>query len=253
MQLVDIPVLVTGGASGLGAAAARRLAQAGARVAVLDIQLDAAQSLAQAIGGLAVHCDVTRTESLEAALLHAEAAHGPARLLVNCAGGGAPARIVGKDGPMPMEAFRRILELNLIGAFNATRLAAAKMMTLDPLADGERGAIVFTTSAAAYEAQVGQAAYAAAKGGLTSLTLQMAREFAPFGIRAMAIAPGIFDTPLLQTASEAVRASLAAAIPFPSRLGQPDEFAEQVVNIARCAYLNGETIRLDGAIRLAPR
>ena len=253
MQLVDTPVLITGGASGLGAATARRLAAAGARVAVLDIQLDAARVLADAIGGVALQCDVTRTDSLEAALAAATAVHGPARLLVNCAGGGAPRRIVGKEGPMPMEAFRRILELNLIGAFNATRLAAAQMMALDPLDDGERGAIVFTTSAAAYEAQVGQAAYAAAKGGLAAMTLQMAREFAPHGIRAMAIAPGIFDTPLLQTATEAVRASLAAAIPFPSRLGRPDEFAEQVVNIATCAYLNGETIRLDGAIRLAPR
>lgn len=253
MELLDTPVLVTGGASGLGAATARRLARAGARVSVLDIQLDLARSVAQEIGGLAVTCDVTDSASITQALDTAEAAHGPARLLVNCAGGGAPRRIVGKDGPMPLEAFTRILELNLIGAFDVTRLAVARMMALAPLHDGERGLVMFTTSVAAYEGQVGQAAYAAAKGGLTALTLQMAREFAPFGVRAMAIAPGIFDTPLLTTASPEVRAALSAAIPFPSRLGRPEEFAEQVLNVATSPYLNGEVIRLDGAIRLAPR
>lgn len=253
MHLQDTPALVTGAASGLGAATARALARAGARVALLDIQLDKARALAAEIGGQAIACDVTDADAAEQAVATARAAHGPACLLVNCAGGGGARRVVSRDGPMPLELFRRTLELNLVGAFNLTRLAAADMLAAEPMADGERGLVLFTTSVAAYEGQIGQAAYTAAKGGIAALTIQLAREFASAGVRVMAIAPGIFQTPLLDTASPEVQRSLAESIPFPRRLGQPDEFADLALHIARNRYLNGEVIRLDGAVRLAPR
>lgn len=252
MELQGLAALVTGGASGLGEATARQLAKEGARVAILDIQLERAQAIAAEIGGLALHCDVTSAESATKAIAAARAAHGVARVLVNCAGGGAARRVVGKEGPMPLEDFVRVVNLNLFGTFNVTRLAVADMMGAEPIA-GERGLVLFTTSVAAFEGQVGQAAYTASKGALAALTIQMAREFAPSAVRVMAIAPGIFHTPLLDTASPQVQASLAEAIPFPRRLGRPEEFSDLVAHIVRNPYLNGEVIRIDGAVRLAPR
>ena len=253
MELNETPVVVTGAASGLGAATARMLAKQGARVALLDINLAAAQAVAQEIGGIAIHCDVTDSLSAENAMAAAKAANGPVRMLVNVAGGGVGRRVVGKDGVMPLEVFTKQVALNLFGTFNMTRLAAAEMMGQPELGSGERGVIVSTTSVAAYEGQVGQAAYAASKGGIVSLTLQLAREFAQSGIRVMAIAPGIFKTPLLMAAPIELQESLANAIPFPKRLGDPEEFADLVCHIATNKYLNGEVIRLDGAVRLAPR
>lgn len=252
MELKGTPVLVTGGASGLGEATAQHLAELGARVTVLDIHHERAQAVAGRIGGLALPCDVTDPASAEQAIAQARARHGVARLLVNCAGGGAAGRVVGKNGPMPLEQFTRTVNLNLFGAFNMTRLAAADMLQTEAI-EGERGLILFTTSVAAYEGQVGQAAYTASKGALVSLTLQLAREFAPWGVRAMAVAPGIFETPLLGNLSPEVQESLADGIPFPRRLGRPQEFAQLVADIARNRYLNGEVIRIDGAVRLAPR
>lgn len=253
MKLKDSPVLVTGAASGLGEASARMLAAAGARVALLDIQIEKAQQIAAEIGGLAIPCDVTAPTDAERAIAEAREAHGTARLLLNCAGGGAARRVVGRDGVMPLEAFTQVINLNLVGAFNMTRLAAADMMATEPMPDGERGMVLFTTSVAAYEGQIGQAAYTAAKGGLAALVIQLAREFASAGIRVMGIAPGIFLTPLLYKASPEVQQSLAESIPFPKRLGHADEFAELVVHTVQNRYLNGEVIRLDGAVRLAPR
>jgi len=253
MNLLDTPVLVTGAASGLGAATARLLAAAGARVAVLDVQLDKARQVASDIQGLAVHCDVTDPAGAEQAIAQARAAHGPARLLVNCAGGGAPRRVVNREGVMPLEAFTKVLNLNLVGAFNMTRLAVADMMATQPLADGERGLVLFTASVAAFEGQIGQAAYTAAKGGLVALTIQLAREFSSAGIRVMTIAPGIFHTPLFDNTAPQVQQALAEAVPFPQRLGRAEEFAELALHIAGNRYLNGEVIRIDGAARMAPR
>jgi NAD(P)-dependent dehydrogenase (short-subunit alcohol dehydrogenase family) len=252
MELKNTAALVTGGASGLGEATATHLAALGARVAVLDIQDERAAAVAKRIGGIAIHCDVTDPASAENAIATARKAHGTARILINCAGGAVGKRVVGKNGPMPLEEFTKVVNLNLFGSFNMTRLAAAEMIAADPVGD-ERGLILFTTSVAAYEGQVGQASYAAAKGGLASLTIQLAREFSQFGVRVMAIAPGIFLTPLLHTASPEVQESLAHSIPFPQRLGKPEEFADLVGHIATNPYLNGEVIRLDGAVRLAPR
>jgi NAD(P)-dependent dehydrogenase (short-subunit alcohol dehydrogenase family) len=245
--------IVTGGASGLGAATAQRLARAGCRVAVLDINQDAAEASAQRIGGIGIACDVADAASAEAAVAKARESHGPARLLVNCAGVGTAGRIVGRDGPTQLAAFERVIRVNLIGSFNLLRLAAAEMGALEPLEDGERGVIVNTASNAAYDGQVGQAAYAASKGGVVSLTLPIARELARHGIRVMTIAPGPADTPMLALLRADVRQSLEAQVPFPSRLGRPEEYAALVKHIVENAYLNGEVIRLDGALRMGPR
>jgi NAD(P)-dependent dehydrogenase (short-subunit alcohol dehydrogenase family) len=245
--------LVTGGASGLGAATAVRLAAAGAKVAVLDLNIEAARALAAKIGGIAIACDVADAEHTKAALAEARAQQGPARILINCAGIAPAKRIVGRDGPMPLADFERVIKVNLIGTFNATRLAAADMASLDPLADEERGVIVSTASVAAFEGQIGQAAYAASKGGVASLVLPAARELAQFGIRVCAIAPGIFATPMLQALPEDVQQSLAASVPFPKLLGRPEQFAELAMHIIENRYLNGEVIRIDGALRMAPR
>jgi NAD(P)-dependent dehydrogenase (short-subunit alcohol dehydrogenase family) len=245
--------LVTGGGSGLGAAAAIKLAARGAKVALLDVNADAAKAVAAKIGGLAIACDVTQADATAAALAQARAAHGPARILVNCAGVGPAKRIVGRDGPMPLEDFARVIQINLIGTFNVMRLAAADMQGLAPLEDDERGVIVSTASVAAFEGQIGQAAYAASKGGVAALTLPAARELAQFGIRVNAIAPGIFSTPMLQALPEDTQRSLAIAVPFPKRLGRPEQYADLVLHIVENRYLNGETIRLDGALRMAPR
>lgn len=252
MKLENTPVLVTGGASGLGEATAVHLAAQGAKVAILDVQTERAQAVAERIGGIAVYCDVTSDEGARQAIATAREQHGVARVLVNCAGTGSAKRVVGKNGPMALEDFTRIINLNLIGSFNMTRLAAADMIAADPIGE-ERGVILFTSSVAAFEGQIGQAAYAASKGGVASMTIQLAREFAQFGVRVMTIAPGIFLTPLLYTLSPEAQASLASSIPCPSRLGKPEEFADLAGHIIGNPYLNGEVIRLDGATRLGPR
>ena len=253
MKLQGQVALVSGGASGLGAQTARRLAGAGASVAILDVNEKLAAEVAEEIGGFAVGCDVSDAQSAEAAVASAKAELGPARVLVHCAGVGGAARIVGRNGPMPLEAFERIVRINLIGCFNLMRLAANEMSKLDAMEEGERGVIISTTSVAAFEGQVGQAAYAASKGGIASLTLPAAREFAQFGIRVLAIAPGLFLTPLLGELPKEVQDGLGASIPFPKRLGKPDEFASLVLHMIDNLSFNGEVVRLDGALRLPPR
>lgn len=254
MDIQGKTALVTGGASGLGAETVRQLAAAGAKVAILDINEQAALELAKEVGGIGLACDITNTESVEKALEAAANALGPARILVNCAGVGGAKRLVGKDGTaMPLEHFSNIININLVGTFNVLRLAAARMLALDPLADEERGVIICTSSVAAYDGQVGQAAYAASKGALASMTLPLARDLAQFGVRVMTIAPGLFLTPLLYQLPEEVQQSLASSIPFPKRLGKPSEFAQLAVHIVNNLSLNGEVIRLDGALRLPPR
>lgn len=254
MNLQGHAALVTGGGSGLGAETARELARQGARVAVLDVNAQAAQAVAAEIGGLALACDITDSASVQQAIDAAREAHGPARVLMNVAGIGGARRVVGKDGqPMPLEDFKRVIDVNLVGTFNVIRLVAAGMVRLDPLDDGERGVIVCTASVAAYDGQVGQEAYAASKGGLVSLTLPLARDLAQFGVRVCTIAPGLFLTPLLHQLPEEVQQSLAASIPFPKRLGKPQEFAQLAAHVVGNPSLNGEVIRLDGALRLPPR
>ena len=233
---------MTGGASGLGAETARTLSRAGAKVAVLDLNLEKAREVAQATGGVAIGCDVADPASAAEAIAKAREHNGPARILVNCAGIAPAKRIVGRDGPMPLDDFSKVIQVNLIGTFNMLRLAAAEMAKLDPIGD-ERGVIVSTASVAAYEGQVGQAAYAASKGGIVSLTIPAARELAQFGIRVLAIAPGIFMTPLLEALPEDVQKSLGASVPFPKRLGQPAEYAALVQHCVENTYLNGEVIR----------
>jgi NAD(P)-dependent dehydrogenase (short-subunit alcohol dehydrogenase family) len=253
MRVSGETAIVTGGGSGLGAETARRLAAAGAKVAILDVSIDAAQALAGEIGGLAVRCDVADADSAATALSEAREKQGAARILVNCAGIGTAKRILGKDGPQPLADFERVIRVNLIGTFNMLRLAAVDIARLEPLADGERGVIVTTASVAAFEGQVGQAAYAASKGGIVSLTLPAARELAQFGIRVLTIAPGLFLTPLIGELPQEVQATLAASIPFPKRLGKPEEFADLVLHCLSNVSINGEVIRLDGALRLPPR
>jgi NAD(P)-dependent dehydrogenase (short-subunit alcohol dehydrogenase family) len=254
MKIEGQVALVTGGASGLGAETARELARRGAKVAVLDRNGDGAKAVAAEIGGVGLECDITSTDSIVAALDRARAAHGPARLVMNIAGIGTAKRLIGRDGtPMPIEEFRRVIEVNLVGTFNMIRLAAAEIVKLDPLEDGERGVMVCTASVAAFDGQVGQEAYAASKGGLVSLTLPLARDLAQFGVRVVTIAPGLFLTPLMAELPQPVQESLAASIPFPKRLGKPAEFAQLAASIIENMALNGEVIRLDGALRMAPR
>jgi NAD(P)-dependent dehydrogenase (short-subunit alcohol dehydrogenase family) len=253
MQLRGTSVLITGGASGLGAQVAREFAAAGARVAVLDVNLEKARLLASEIGGFAALCDVTSTEQVQAAIDAARDAHGAARVLINCAGIGGAKRLVGKNGPMPLEDFTRVINVNLVGTFNVMRLAAPDMLAAEALEDGERGVIVNTTSVAAFDGQIGQAAYAASKGGVVGLTLPVARDLAPFGIRVMTIAPGIFWTPMMSSMPPAVQEALGKQVPFPSRMGKPEEYAQLVHSIIANPMLNGEVIRLDGAIRMPPK
>jgi NAD(P)-dependent dehydrogenase (short-subunit alcohol dehydrogenase family) len=253
MELAGQAAVITGGASGLGAATAEALVKAGARVALIDRNDSAAQATAARIGALGIACDVTDSDSALAAFATARAAHGPVRILVNCAGIGDAGRIVGRDGPLPLAAFAKVINVNLIGTFNMLRLAAAEMGAQDPGPDGERGVIINTASVAAYEGQVGQAAYAASKAGVVGLTIQAARELARSGIRVMTIAPGLINTPMFDGLPEEVKTSLAASVPFPSRLGIPADYAALALHIMTNRYLNGETIRLDGALRMAPR
>ena len=254
MKIEGQAALVTGGGSGLGEATARELARLGAKVAVLDVNLEHAQKVAADIGGLAIQCDVTSAEGMQSAIARAAAAHGPARILMQIAGIGAAKRVIGKDGnAAPLEDFVRVVNVNLIGTYNAARLFAAACAKLEPMEDGERGAMVFTASVAAFDGQVGQQAYSASKGGVVGMTLPMARDLAQHGIRVCTIAPGLFATPLMKTLPEPVQQSLAASIPFPQRLGKPSEFAELACHIVSNGHMNGEVIRLDGALRMAPR
>ena len=250
MDVKGMGAVVTGGASGLGAETARHLAAAGAKVAVLDLAGDAAEALAAEIGGLGMACDVGDAGRAEAAMAQAREAHGPVRVLVNCAGIAPAKRIVGRDGPMPLEAFEKVIRANLIGSFNLLRLAAADMVGAEPLEDGERGVIISTSSIAAGEGQLGQAAYAASKAGITGMMLPAARELARHGIRVLTIAPGLIGTPLLLNMPQEVQDNLAGQVPFPKRFGKPSEFAALVMHILANTMLNAEVIRLDGAMRM---
>lgn len=254
MDIKGLSAIVTGGGSGMGAETARALAKAGAKVAVLDINKGGIEAIAKEVGGLALECDVTSEASAKAALEAARKTHGPARILISCAGIAPGARIVGKEGPHDLAFFTKVLNVNLIGTFNMMRLAAADMSTLEPLNDaGERGIIINTASVAAYEGQIGQAAYAASKGGVVALTLPAARELARFGIRVVTIAPGLIETPMLGGMTKEVQESLIATTIFPKRLGKPAEYAKLVLHVCDNVMINGETIRLDGAVRLAPK
>ena len=253
MNVQGQAAIVTGAASGLGRATAAALAAAGAKVTLLDLNEDKLTAAAREIGGLAAVCDVTDAASVKAAIAKGREAHGPARIAINCAGVVHGARIVGKEGAMDLGAFSRVIQINLIGTFNVMSQAAADMVGLDPLEEGERGVIVNTTSVAAFEGQFGQAAYAASKGGVASLTLPAAREFAPKGVRVMCIAPGIFETPMFEGLPPDVLDSLLAKTLFPKRLGKASEYADLVLSICGNRMLNGTVIRLDGAIRLEPR
>ena len=254
MDIAGHSAVVTGGGSGMGAETARRLARAGAKVTVLDSNAAAAGAVGAEVGGLGIDCDVSDAGAVEAAVDRARAAHGPARICVNCAGIAPARRIIGRNGPAPLEAFRRVIEVNLIGTFNVMRVCASVMADLEPVNEtGERGVLIATASVAAYEGQIGQAAYAASKGGLVGLTLPVARDLAGLGIRVMTIAPGLMETPMLAGMPDEVRDSLAASVPFPRRLGRPAEFADLVEHVIGNAMLNGSVIRLDGAIRLEPK
>ena len=261
MDIQGQTALVTGAASGLGEATARELARLGAKVAVLDVNGALAETVAADLNAqhgagraVAIACDITNTDSVNAALAQATAALGPARILMNIAGIGTAKRIVGKDGnPAPLEDFARVVSVNLIGSYNISRLFAAACARLAPLDGGERGVMMFTASVAAFDGQVGQQAYSASKGGLVGMTLPMARDLAQHGIRVCTVAPGLFATPLMKQLPEAVQQSLAASIPFPPRLGKPEEFAQLACHIVTNGHLNGEVIRLDGALRMAPR
>ena len=245
--------IVTGGASGLGAATARALAAAGAQVAIFDMNEADGQTVAGETGGLFVPCNVAEAESAERAVAAAKSAHGVARILVTCAGIAPAAKIVGRGGPMALDAFRRVIDVNLNGSFNVMRLVAGDLEKLPPLDGGERGVVIFTASIAAFDGQIGQPAYAASKAGIVGLTLPAAREFAAFGIRVCTIAPGLFATPLMSGMPQALQDSLGASVPFPSRLGRPEEFAKLVLHIVDNSMLNGEVIRLDGAMRMPPK
>jgi NAD(P)-dependent dehydrogenase (short-subunit alcohol dehydrogenase family) len=255
MRIEDGGALVVGGASGLGEATARGLAQRGARVVIADLNEERGTALAAELGGDAafVTADVTRPETLETAVARAAAAPGGLRISVQCAGIGYAERIATQRGTHPLEAFERVIAVNLVGTFNALRLASAAMIANEPDAGGERGVCVNTASIAAYDGQIGQVAYSASKGGVVGLTLPAARDLARFGVRVCTIAPGLFDTPLLASLPEEARAALGASMPFPARLGQPAEYAALAAHIVENPMLNGEVIRLDGALRMAPR
>ena len=254
MQIQGTAAIVFGGASGLGEATARRLAAEGATVTVADLNVSRAELVAGEIGGIAQATDVTDSEAVQRAV---DAAAGSApsglRISVCCAGIGWPAKLIGRDGPTPLDHFANVINVNLLGTINVLRLVAAKMIGNQPNEEGERGVCVNTASVAAYDGQIGQVAYSASKGGVVGLTLPVARELASKGVRVMTIAPGIFDTPMLAELSDEVRASLAASIPFPPRLARPSEYADLACHIVNNTMLNGEVIRLDGAIRMAPR
>jgi NAD(P)-dependent dehydrogenase (short-subunit alcohol dehydrogenase family) len=253
MQLDQVKAVVTGGASGLGFAVAKHLAAHGGKVALLDVNDEKGNASAAEIGATYFRADVTNEEGIVATLKDAHAKLGGLNVLVNCAGILGSGRVLGKEGPMPLKTFATTVTVNLIGSFNVSKAAANLMQHNEPGEDGERGVIVNTASVAAYEGQIGQAAYSASKGGVVGMTLPMAREFARIGVRVMTIAPGVFHTPMVDGMPEQVYQSLCAQVPYPSRLGKPEEYADTVAFILQNRYLNGETIRIDGAIRLAPK
>ncbi len=255
MQLQDHTFLITGGGSGLGAATARLFAESGASVVLVDVNPTTGEQTAKEIGDRArfAQADVTDEASVRQAIETAREAFGGLRGVVNCAGVGIAQRVLGKSGPHPLDSFSRVIQINLIGTFNVIRLASALMSENVPDAEGERGVIINTASVAAFDGQIGQAAYSASKGGIVGMTLPIARELARFGIRVMTIAPGIFDTPLMGMLPEAARESLGQQVPFPPRLGRPSEYAQLAKAIVENTMLNGEVIRLDGAIRMAPK
>ena len=253
MRMTDIAAIVTGGASGLGEATAAMLAEAGARVTIFDLNADIGAATAARIGGRFARVDVTDDQGVADALAEAEQAHGVARVLINCAGIAPAVKTVGKDGtPHPLDLFRKTVEINLVGSFNMISKFAARLAAAEPIGE-ERGVIVNTASVAAYDGQVGQVAYAASKGGIVGLTLPVARDLAQHRIRVMTIAPGIFLTPMLMGLPQAAQDSLGTQVPHPSRLGRPEEYAQLVASIIANPMLNGDVIRLDGAIRMAPR
>ncbi|WP_020668993.1 SDR family NAD(P)-dependent oxidoreductase [Amycolatopsis nigrescens] len=252
MQITDTAAIVTGGASGLGGATAKALAAKGAKVFALDLERSI-EKAEQVDGVTYVEADVTSEEQVTAAVEQAAGAGVPLRIVVNCAGVGWAGRILSKNGPHSLDLFRTVLEVNLLGTFNVLRLAADAVAKTDPLADDARGVVINTASVAAFDGQIGQIAYSASKGGVAGMTLPAARDLAKFGIRVMTIAPGIIDTPMLAGVGEEFRAGLAAGVPFPQRLGTPAEYAQLAVNIVEHDYLNGEVIRLDGSLRMAPR
>ena len=255
MRIEDTRAIITGGASGLGQAVAEDVVAAGGRVALLDVNAAAGRGLAERLGGQAsfVETDVTSEAAVNAAVAQASQAMGGITLAVNCAGVGWPKRMVGKEGPMPGEFFRKVIEINLVGTLLVCKAAAAEMQKNGPNADGERGVIVMTASVAAFDGQIGQVAYSASKAGVVGMTLPMAREMAAFGIRVVTIAPGLFLTPMMAALPQEAQDSLGKQVPFPPRLGRPPEYAAFVRQIVENPMLNGETIRLDGAIRMAPR
>lgn len=253
MDIAGRTVFVTGAASGLGAETARALSVSSARVAIFDRDANKGQAVAAELGGIFVEVDVSDAASAQAAVASAIASIGVPSVLVNCAGIGGASRIVGRDGPMDLGAFQKVINVNLVGSFNMMRLCAHAMSQAEPDENGQRGVIISTASVAAFEGQIGQAAYAASKGGIASLTMPAARELARFGIRVLAIAPGLFLTPLLAELPEEVKAGLASAIPNPARLGRPEEFAQLVTAMVANDYLNGEVVRLDGALRMQAR
>jgi NAD(P)-dependent dehydrogenase (short-subunit alcohol dehydrogenase family) len=255
MQLAGSVAVITGGASGLGAATARLFAGAGAKLALWDLNAEAGNALAAEFGtnGLFVKTDVTSSDDVQRALTQVQEQFGRLHLVINCAGIATAERVIGRQGPLPIERFERVIQINLIGTFNVIRLAAALMVQNTPNAEGERGVIINTASVAAFEGQIGQPAYAASKAGVAGMTLPIAREFASHGIRVVAIAPGVFDTPMVAGLPEPARQALSATVPFPKRLGRPDEYAALARHIVENVMLNGATIRLDGALRMGLR
>ena len=250
----NTPAVITGGASGLGEATARMLASKGAKVAILDMNAERGREVAGEIGGIFAECNVTSEESVDAALAAAFEAHGAPRIVVNCAGVGTPAKTIGRDGAIDMKGYEFVIQVNLIGTMRVLSKAAWQMQAADPVTpDGCRGVIVNTASVAAFDGQIGQAAYSASKAGVAGMTLPVARDLARNGIRVTTIAPGLFGTPMLRGLPEEAQASLAAQVPFPARLGDPEEYAKLVCFIAETDYMNGEVIRLDGAIRMGPK
>jgi len=253
MEIAGSSAIVTGGASGLGLATARRLAAEGAHVVIIDLPASPGADIAAELGGTFVAADVTDVDQVAAAVAQA-ATHGPLRVVVNCAGIAPPAKVLDREGiPSPLADFERIVRVNLVGTYNVIGQAAAAIAKTEPTASGDRGVIVSTASVAAFDGQIGQPAYSASKGGVHAMTLPIARELARHGIRVCTIAPGIMETPMLASLPEAAQASLGQQVPYPSRLGAPDEYAKLVLSIVDNDYLNGETIRLDGAIRMAPK
>ena len=255
MELKEKVAIVTGGASGLGEACARRFALQGANIGILDVDEEKGNRLAADLGAQAIYCrtDVTSEKSVQAAVDKTVEEFGGIHVVINCAGVGTAAKVLGKSGPIALEHFNRVVQINLVGTLNVIRLAAAKIVVNTPNADGEKGVVINTASAAAFDGQIGQAAYSASKAGVVGMTLPIAREFADYGIRVMTIAPGLFRTPMLESLPQKVQAALGQMVPFPKRLGKPSEFARLAADIVKNPMLNGETIRLDGAIRMAAK